>query len=140
MPPRRDRVTAIGNVMLFPEGIPVAAPERWATGQLGPSSMLRPWLCGGATRRTASVPMLQGGLECAAGQAYLLQAIARRVAGVGLPPALQPVAALDRNPMTVQHRVWTPALRGRAAKTRSVVIGMDMTGRYGPARSRRHAP
>jgi hypothetical protein len=43
-PPRPDWITAISNLMLSPEGVPVAAPDRRTTGRLGPSSMLIPCL------------------------------------------------------------------------------------------------
>jgi hypothetical protein len=39
-PPRPDWITAVENLVLSPEGVPVAAPERFTTGRLGPSSML----------------------------------------------------------------------------------------------------
>jgi len=43
-PPRPDWITAVANLMLSPEGVPVAAPEWFTTGRLGPSSMLIPCL------------------------------------------------------------------------------------------------
>jgi len=43
-PPRPDWITAVANLMLSPEGVPVAAPDWLATGRLGPSSMLIPCL------------------------------------------------------------------------------------------------
>jgi hypothetical protein len=43
-PPRPDWITAVENLVLSPEGVPVAAPERFTTGRLGPSSMLIPCL------------------------------------------------------------------------------------------------
>ena len=39
-PPRPDWITAVSNLMLSPEGVPVAAPDWFTTGRLGPSSML----------------------------------------------------------------------------------------------------
>jgi len=39
-PPRPDWITAVSNLMLSPEGVPVAAPDWLTTGRLGPSSML----------------------------------------------------------------------------------------------------
>jgi hypothetical protein len=43
-PPRPDWITAVANLMLSPEGVPVAAPDWLATGRLGPSSMSIPCL------------------------------------------------------------------------------------------------
>ena len=43
-PPRPDWITAVLNSMLSPEGVPVAAPDRFTTGRLGPSSMVVPCL------------------------------------------------------------------------------------------------
>ena len=43
-PPRPDWITAVANLMLSPEGVPVAAPDWFTTGRLGPSSMLIPCL------------------------------------------------------------------------------------------------
>jgi hypothetical protein len=43
-PPRPDWITAVANLMLSPEGVPVAAPDWLTTGRLGPSSMLIPGL------------------------------------------------------------------------------------------------
>ena len=41
-PPRPDWITAVANFMLSPEGVPVAAPDWFTTGRLGPSSMVIP--------------------------------------------------------------------------------------------------
>ena len=43
-PPRPDWITAVSNSMLSPEGVPVAAPDWFTTGRLGPSSMVVPYL------------------------------------------------------------------------------------------------
>jgi hypothetical protein len=43
-PPRPDGITAVLSSMLSLEGIPVAAPEWFTTGRLGPSSMVIPCL------------------------------------------------------------------------------------------------
>jgi hypothetical protein len=43
-PPRPDWITAVSNLMLSPEGVPVAAPDWFTTGRLGPSSMVIPCL------------------------------------------------------------------------------------------------
>jgi hypothetical protein len=43
-PPRPDWITAVANLVLSPKGGPVAAPDRLATGRLGPSSMVIPCL------------------------------------------------------------------------------------------------
>src|ERR1700682_418997 len=43
-PPRPDWITAVSNSMLSPEGVPVAGPDWFATGRLGPSSMAIPYL------------------------------------------------------------------------------------------------
>jgi hypothetical protein len=43
-PPRPDWITAVSNLMLSPEGVPVAAPDWLTTGRLGPSSMVIPCL------------------------------------------------------------------------------------------------
>jgi hypothetical protein len=43
-PPRPDWITAVSNSMLSPEGVPVAAPDWFTTGRLGPSSMAVPYL------------------------------------------------------------------------------------------------
>jgi hypothetical protein len=43
-PPRPDWITAVANLMLSPEGVPVAAPDWFTTGRLGPSSMSIPCL------------------------------------------------------------------------------------------------
>ena len=54
-PPRPDWITAAINSMLSPEEAPVAAPNRCAAGQLGPSSMLVPCLSKPTTEQRRSI-------------------------------------------------------------------------------------
>jgi hypothetical protein len=57
-PPRPGWITALRySLRLFPEGAPVAAPERRAAGQLGPSSISVLSLSG--QRHTAAARLLR---------------------------------------------------------------------------------
>lgn len=53
-PPRPDWIAAVTNLMLSPEGVPVAAPDELATGRLGPSSMLVPCLSGRCRQQSSN--------------------------------------------------------------------------------------
>src|ERR1700722_20688449 len=106
-PPRPGWIAALRNSVWFPEGAPVAVPDRRAAGQLGPSSM--------------SVLCLSGQRQAAAARLHLLvfiEIVGRRVAGFGLPAAFEAAVAVE--PMTGERRGWRPAPAHcrRAAKTR----------------------
>ena len=133
-PPRPGWITALRNsVWLLPEGAPVAAPDRWAAGQLGPSSMFGP--CLSSQRQAAAARLRRRQAERAVCRAVFGEVAQRCIAvGLELPAAFQPAIAIE--PMTDQRRGWNPALALRAAKTRKVAIGM----RDGFARPRRGAP
>src|SRR5260370_39187656 len=135
-PPRPGWITALRNsVRLSPEGAPVAAPGRWAAGQLGPSSMSFPCLSGQRQAAAARVHRRQAGSS--AHRTVFVDVADRRIAvGFGLPAAFQAAIAIE--PMTDQRRGWNPALALRAAKTRKVVIGMGFVEKPGPAQ--RNAP
>src|ERR1700721_2147569 len=122
-PPRPGWIAALLNSVWFPEGAPVAAPDRRAAGQLGPSSMSV--LCLSGRRQAAAVRLHRR----QAGSPVYRPVFAgdRRIAvGLGLPAAFQPAIAIE--PMTSQRRGWNSALAPRAAKTRKVVIGVGCNG------------
>jgi hypothetical protein len=124
MPPRPDGIAALpDSVRLFPEGAPVAAPERWAAGDLGPSSMAASCLSG--ERQAAAARRHRQRRGDPALRAAPIDSPDRRIAiGLGLPSAFQ--AAVAIKPVTGERRRWRPALASdrRAAKSRKVVIGI----------------
>src|SRR5260370_26762100 len=99
-PPRPGWITALRNsVRLSPEGAPVAAPERWAAGQLGPSSMSFPCLSG--QRQAAAARLRRRRAGGPARRSVFIEGADRCIAvrlGLGLPAAFQPAIAID--PMT----------------------------------------
>src|SRR5258708_10188531 len=95
--------------MLSPEGAPVAAPDWFATGRLGPSSMTVLCLSGQPQGPAARLHRQRpAGSAACRGVLVFIEIAGRRVVGLGLPAAFQPAVAVE--PMTGERRGCRPAL------------------------------